>query len=483
MIQEIMRSDNNRINFILSLGIFLLFFLPSADPDLGWQIRCGQQYWQEKRICAQNEFSVLREDYVWSHSHSLYQLLIFPFWRWGGLWGLSFLNGLLIVLGFRIFLSTAGNRFWKIVFLPLIILASWPVFSLGIRSQLLSIVYFLLLLKLIELAKTQNRRLFLLTPLLIWIWANSHGGFIIGLVILGFFLLQQTIFVLRRAERPEKYIKVLLVAIVSPVLSLINPFGLKIYQEAWRHFYTIPLGNLIAEWASPPLVLQAIIILLLFASWYFIFNLRFKNSSFFYFLTITALAVLSLKAQRNIPFFFLFFSYLSALFLDRLHLIKHFLKSLAFLTTILIFSLGFLYRLPKTVLVNASWERFCLNGPVQYPCEAVKFLKTQEEGNIFNRYEWGGFLIWQLPKNKVFVDGRMPAWPTESGESPYTIYLRTLQNQPGWEKTLRDYNIKWILITPGTFMDILLKPNPGKFGWQEVFRDETAVVYKKINKP
>jgi len=103
-----------------------------------------------------------------------------------------------------------------------------------------------------------------------------------------------------------------------------------------------------------------------------------------------------------------------------------------------------------------------------------------EKGNIFNRYEWGGFLIWQLPEYKVFVDGRMPAWEHPSGKSPYTIYLETLQNQPGWEETLKEYNINWILISPGTFMDLLLQPNPKKFGWEEVYRDKISVIYKRV---
>jgi len=103
-----------------------------------------------------------------------------------------------------------------------------------------------------------------------------------------------------------------------------------------------------------------------------------------------------------------------------------------------------------------------------------------EGGIIYNRYEWGGYLIWQLPDYKVFVDGRMPAWPTPSGKSPYTIYLETLQNQPGWQDTLKEYNVSWLLISPGTFMDLLIGDGPEEYGYTEVKRGNQYVLYKRL---
>jgi hypothetical protein len=133
------------------------------------------------------------------------------------------------------------------------------------------------------------------------------------------------------------------------------------------------------------------------------------------------------------------------------------------------------------VEANSSWGNFCRVSSQGAPCGAVAFLKSQKErGNIFNRYEWGGFLIWQLPEYKVFVDGRMPAWPTPSGKSPYTIYLETLQTREGWQETLKDYHIDYILISPGTFMDLKLRPDPESLGWSEVYRDPVSVVYQRV---
>jgi len=60
-----------------------------------------------------------------------------------------------------------------------------------------------------------------------------------------------------------------------------------------------------------------------------------------------------------------------------------------------------------------------LNGAAAYgyPTTAVTYLKntldSRDGRNIFNWYGWGGYLIWQLPEYKTFIDGRMAVWNTD----------------------------------------------------------------------
>ena len=49
-----------------------------------------------------------------------------------------------------------------------------------------------------------------------------------------------------------------------------------------------------------------------------------------------------------------------------------------------------------------------------YPVEAVKWIEeNQLEVEIFNEYNWGGNLIWQLRDYPVFVDGRTDLYDDE----------------------------------------------------------------------
>ncbi|PIR42831.1 hypothetical protein CO058_01870 [candidate division WWE3 bacterium CG_4_9_14_0_2_um_filter_35_11] len=79
---------------------------------------------------------------------------------------------------------------------------------------------------------------------------------------------------------------------------------------------------------------------------------------------------------------------------------------------------------------------------------------------------------------KFFIDGRMPAWIGENGESPYTTWLKITQTQQDFEQTLNKYKTDYLLIANGTFLDLLLRENPAKYNYKEVQRDAQGVIYK-----
>lgn len=123
---------------------------------------------------------------------------------------------------------------------------------------------------------------------------------------------------------------------------------------------------------------------------------------------------------------------------------------------------------------------YCNQGLTKYPCQAIKNY-PQLSGNVFSMYEWGGFLIWQKPNIKVFVDGRMPAWKDENGKSPYQVFLEIIQTQPGWNEQLRKWGTNYLLIGRGTFLNLFLQNDSIKYGWQEEYRNDVAVIYKNKN--
>lgn len=469
------------------LSLFFLFLFPPTDPDLGWQLRCGEQIWEKHNFCNQNQFSILLKNYSWVNHRWLYQATIFPTLQSSGLWGLTIFNTILMTLSFIFFyLSIKNYVLEKMLAIALIIFLSWGVFSFGIRSQLLGFFFFNLLLWLFSQFK-QKPKLIIFFPFIMLIWVNSHGSFLIGLILLTFWWLKEAVrfLYLRQKKDKRRFVLYTLILVLSLTTTLFNPFGLRVYQDAWRHFVGVKLENLIAEWVPPTLLVWWLILSTGIGLFFYLLVANRKRGLINGLLLLSFL-LLTLKARRHLPFYFFLASYLFLVSPLTKQVFGFWLKQrelrriLTILALTAFFFVGFFHQLPKTIKTNSSWQNYCRINSVIYPCEAIEFLKKQSgKGNIFNRYEWGGFLIWQLPEYKIFVDGRMPAWQTPSGKSPYTIYLETLQTQPGWQETLESYNINWILISPNTFMDLLLAPNPENFGWEKAYRDKISVIYRR----
>lgn len=464
-------NKDRLFNFILFTSLFVFFLISPSDPDLGWHLRCGEDLWQKGSWCVENQYSVLLAGYYWPNLYWLYQALLYYLFHFFSFWGLTIANGFLVALSFFFFYQSIKDfSLEKLLAIGVIIYLGWGVFSLGLRSQLLSFFFFNLLLWLNAGLEKNYQKAIWFIPVMFF-WAQMHGSTILGLILIFSFVLP---FILNIPKRLFWFA----ILVLSFLATLLNPFGGKIYEEGWRHFFGNRLDLLIAEWVPPNLFISGLI----FFSWIILTLICFKKGKnqpgFWLFLALIPIAYFSLRAQRYLPFYFTLAFYV---FFANYPLLKklHFPALILFLPFFLLICSLF-WRLPATISRNASFTNWCQNSPLVYPQEAVSFLRKQNiKGNIFNRYEWGGFLIWQLPEFKVFVDGRMPSWPTPSGKSPYTIYLETLQTQPGWEETLNQYQINWLFLSPGTFMDLKLRPSPEKYGWKEVYRDKTAVIYNR----
>jgi len=463
---------------IFFLGVFMFFFLPPNDTDLGWHLRYGDYFLSQGKFLTENKLTVLLFDYHWPNSYSLYQILSAVIYRLAGFSGLSFGNGLIFTAFFYLLYLTLKKNIYQTGFIFILItFPSWYVFGLGWRAQIFSLLGIALIFWIL---KTSKKYFFL--PLIFLFWANLHGGFILGIMILLIFLLVQLIKLLIEKTSAKSFAFYCFYFLLSFLATMLNPYGLKIWWEGLNHL-KVPMHKLIAEWVPPPGSLYFLVVLFFVFS--FIIFLTQKNKNWWQWFLFTCLFpffYLGLSARRNLPFFFM----VTCLIILSANFAKNWFKNINFTSllksfNILIFLWGLFYQLPNTLLIDLSWKNYCQQKrKFPFPCKAVDFIKENKiKGTIYNTYEWGGFLEWQLPDSIFFVDGRMPAWPTSTFKSPYTIYLNIIQHQPGWEQTLATYKIDYLFIGANTFLDLELKTSPDKYPWQEIYRDQKAVIYEK----
>ncbi len=112
-----------------------------------------------------------------------------------------------------------------------------------------------------------------------------------------------------------------------------------------------------------------------------------------------------------------------------------------------------------------------------YPQKAINFLKSNgiPSGNMFNSYGWGGYLIWNLPETKVFVDGRTDLF----GDELLIEWLKIVSAQEGWEQTVEKWQIEWFLIEPHQpIVTRLLEKQ-----WKVRYQDEVSIVLVRDDTP
>ncbi|OGG89723.1 hypothetical protein A3C68_01345 [Candidatus Kuenenbacteria bacterium RIFCSPHIGHO2_02_FULL_42_29] len=472
------------ITAVFFISLLVIFFMPFADNDFGWHYRCGSQILQGRGVCHGGEFLYFLSDYHWANPNFLYDILSTIVFNLFGFWGLSFLGSLLLTLIITlIYRSNSANIFIKIVLIYVAIFSSWSVLSLGLRSQLLSLLFGALTFYLLETKTTVSfKKIIWLIPLF-GVWANTHGSFFLGPLIFAIYLAGQWLGFLRK--------KVLLktAGITSAVFglailaTLLNPFNYHIYEEIYRH-WQMPLNTLIAEWV-PPSLWPAIIITVL-TGFFVIYTVIKDKIDFFTTTVLVSATFFALKARRNLPLFYFYYLYLVLKNIN-FAIDKKYGRYLAyFLTGAIVLGLIFWapQKIKNTISFSTDLASYCSKGYVQYPCQATEFFKkfaatSQKSLNVFNTYEWGGFLVWQLPEHKIFIDGRMPAWSGEAGQSPYTTWLEIIQARSGWDKKLASYGTNCLFIGNGTFLDLLLQEQAEEYGYQEIYRDKLAVIWLK----
>ncbi len=112
------------------------------------------------------------------------------------------------------------------------------------------------------------------------------------------------------------------------------------------------------------------------------------------------------------------------------------------------------------------------NMAQKVPVQATAWIKeNQPQGPIFNSYNWGGYLTWQLRDYPVFIDGRADLYGNE-------IIQEWLEISEGTEKglaLLESHHINLIYLEP--YHALLGKLDPQE--WVKVYADPQIVIYQR----
>lgn len=455
------------------------------DPDLGWHIRYGQII-LSGGLPQSDPFSYTMPSYNYANHEWLLDIIFVLLVPLTGFTGLSLIFALIATS--TIFLALPKSlKVWQ---LSIIFLAAGIFLSFtGIRPQLISWLLFLIVLKIISKGDT----FLLLVPIFLF-WANIHGGFVIGIAILIIYLVSKFL-----AEGKLPVNKVFII-FLSILVTLINPYQLKLWQEILSILTDHRLKRIIVEW-FPIIFAPHPLIIIWFFIFVFLFIKYFRNISIFEKMLYAALFLNSLLSIRNTPYFVLAtIPFISAS-------LKQYFEGLKKIPAILYKKIPFIIFSLLLTIFLATLSQIFSNSNMQtsvYPDRAVEFLKQLKgSGEIFAPYNWGGYLIWQYPQKRVFIDGRMPSWKQQkkAGESEYALdeYFK-ITSKSEFASIFKKYNIEYALLPnysegePGfskkilsLWQDMFTLSFPVSsfiktledFGWEKIYEDEVSVIYKR----
>ena len=165
--------------------VFSAGFLPVKDTDFGWHYKCGKEFLTSGSLCIKNNFSYFLPNYQAYYTGHLYDIIIsFIYDHWGFL-GISFTGSIIFTLAALVFIKLFNKiKLGLMAYFVSFVLSSTTL-SLGFRPQIITYLFFLVLLWLL---KEKNNRLFFLVPVLFLFWVNLHIGFFIGLFVLIFYI-------------------------------------------------------------------------------------------------------------------------------------------------------------------------------------------------------------------------------------------------------------------------------------------------------
>ncbi len=442
-------SLNKLFSFLVYSGLFLFLLYAYRDFDFGWHYRYGEYFLKNGEILRKDIFSWTMEGYKWVNHSWGYDLLVYLIYNNFSFLGLSIAGALISLLAFII-----GVWKFKLSYIEKAILAIFysslvsGVIWQGLRSQVLSLLFFSLLMNLIfNLEGKKKKWIYFTFPLLFLFWANFHGSFILGIIIFISLITSKLTLKAIFNLKTNLVLKWSLGSIFASLLAtLINPFGILVYTEAIKH-YNHPFLGYITEWMpvdfpSPYMNIFIVYFVLLGLG----FLLRRKLSDIPYILIILIVFYLALKSRRYMGPLMVTTLPVSALILKDLNLKLANFKATAFVflvSVIIAIEIGIFTRIPMYHLNSYTDYDYCNFGPGCSVKMTEYLLSHPPSGRGLNFYDWGGYLIGKGVPAKLFIDGRMHLWKANDLE-PFIDFRRIYYDLD--LKKFNEYKIDWVVI-------------------------------------
>ncbi len=493
------------------------------DTDLWWHLKTGEYVLEHGEVPDVDPFAFTtpvpmdETKKIGLRAHWLGQVILYTSYKIGGLAGVAALRSTLVILPMLIiFVWLIRKRFdplsaLVVISFPALLLAAKLSYTF-LRPQGISFTLCLLQVLLLERLREKYEQggkvtfdhAFWLLPLVTAFWANIHGGYIVGNVMIMVYMTAEIIrFGYAKVKGGKTVHPVFFgICLVAIVASFLNPNGYHLFTNyvgghlrivfkslaavgkggggggAWvattvmeykplTYFY----NKLGAKWVMMYWLFLVLLYLgLIFKYW---FRRTFDLTEFF---VVGFFVFFSNYYARGVMFALAVLPlFLGKGMIDlkeqgrKVRMIFRVLAAASLILTVILFTI--VYKQTPKALKPGIASRWIHPG---FPDRMIGFIKEEKIGGpLFNFFDWGGFLIWGLyPEHKVFIDGR-----SLDNRANYTADL-ILKTRAGWREALDAFQINFITI-PVVFLE---SGDVVGLAKALVTDDEWALVYLYQNK-
>jgi hypothetical protein len=469
------------------VGIFGLCAKPPIDPDMWWHLRTGEYILENGIPDSDPGFSFTAGDRVWVTHEWLTQVFMAGLYRIGGFWALSFFFAAVVVLAFGLLFAVSPGRPYVAGLVALLgVVASYPIIMA--RPQMFNLLFGASTIFIVERvrSKKMNARWFWIFPVLFAMWVNMHPGYLLGLAIIGVYVIGDGTEYRFKGPSVErlKWPEVRLLAIAGAcglIAALVNPSGYRLWIYAFEVLGSKETMDAISEWRSPDFhqLMYMPFVVMLLGGWLTLAMSR-RPVLWTDLLFMLGTSYAALQAIRHIAVFVI----VAVPIISR-HLLAIFegtawhpvlsgqqLEGTSVSMKRLNWAIVILIVLGVGIYVPTQLQK--TDGIIRenYPVEAVEVLtkssKNFNDMRIFNNYDWGGFLIWKgIP---VFIDGRSDLY----GDDFLSSYLKTFRTTETWQESLDTHQVTHILSKSKSNLSVLLNESRD---WHLVHEDDVAKIF------
>jgi hypothetical protein len=490
---------------LLFAAIFSLAAVPPLDPDLWWHLANGRLIVTTASIPHVDVYSFSAAGQPWVMHEWLADLGMYLLYQLGGLPSLVAIFAAVVTVSavcLYLLLRQTGLAANAAAALTLVgVLAGSTAW--GARPQLLNVLFCGLLL--LGLIRYRAGRLpaFVLPPF-IWLWANLHSAFLVGIIISLLFLAGEVVDTWRSRPdaMPRRRLTTLGWAIVAGAgLAFVNPFGIQTVLFSLGTLTSPLIQNNIQEWASPDfhslagMMFEGLVFLLL--AGLATGRVKARTSEW---LIAFALLYLALASQRHVPLFVLGAAPLMgrcaqavlglvATMLPPVHDRPAAQAALRWapsrpsapgrllgainLALLIVVGAGMVgYR----ALPNLQSGREAQAISTALPVEATDALESLGRPvAVFNYYDYGGYLVWRLfaDGGRVFIDGRVEVY----GSQIFSRYLQVSYMTAAWPDVIAQAHPDAIILPNAHPLTGILRKDAG---WQVLRQDPVATVFTRV---